>query len=42
MHNVVYLDHKADEIYNFKIDRTGYGNMDDWLPVEHIEKVKTT
>lgn len=24
----------------FKIDRTEYGNMDDWLPVENIDKVK--
>jgi len=24
----------------FKIDRSDYGNMDDWLPVENIEEVK--
>lgn len=24
----------------FKIDRSDYGNMDDWLPVGNIEKVK--
>ena len=24
----------------FKIDRSEYGNMDDWLPVEDIQKVK--
>jgi hypothetical protein len=24
----------------FSIDRSQYGNMDDWLPVENIEKVK--
>lgn len=24
----------------FKIDRSDFGNMDDWLPVENIEKVK--
>ena len=24
----------------FKIDRSGYGNMDDWLPVEDIQTVK--
>jgi hypothetical protein len=24
----------------FAIDRSEYGNMDDWLPVEKIEKVK--
>lgn len=28
------------EIEPFKIDRSEYGNMDDWLPVENIEKVK--
>ncbi len=27
-------------IENFKIDRSQYGNMDDWLPVGNIEKVK--
>jgi hypothetical protein len=25
----------------FKIDRSGYNNMDDWLPVGDINKVKT-
>ncbi len=25
----------------FKIDRSNYGNMDDWLPVVEIDKVKT-
>lgn len=29
-----------EEIKPFKIDRSEYGNMDDWLPVENIEKVK--
>ena len=28
------------ELEPFKIDRSNYGNMDDWLPVENIEKVK--
>ncbi len=28
------------ELEPFKIDRCDYGNMDDWLPVENIEKVK--
>lgn len=28
------------EIEPFKIDRSNYGNMDDWLPVNDIEKVK--
>lgn len=28
------------DIEPFKIDRSEYGNMDDWLPVEDIEKVK--
>lgn len=27
-------------IENFKIDRSGYGNMDDWLMVGDIEKVR--
>jgi hypothetical protein len=29
-----------EELEPFKIDRSEYGNMDDWLPVENIEKVK--
>lgn len=29
-----------EEIPPFKIDRSEYGNMDDWLPVEDIDKVK--
>jgi len=29
-----------EEIEPFKVDRSEYGNMDDWLPVENIEKVK--
>ena len=24
----------------FQVDKSNYGNMDDWLPVEQIEKVK--
>lgn len=28
------------EIEPFKIDRSEYGKMDDWLPVENIVKVK--
>ncbi len=28
------------EIDHFKIDRSAYGNMDDWLPVENIDKVR--
>ena len=28
------------ELESFKIDRSDYGNMDDWLPVKNIEKVK--
>jgi hypothetical protein len=26
----------------FQIDKSDYGNMDDWLPVEQIERVKLT
>ncbi|HAQ37694.1 MAG TPA: hypothetical protein DCX89_02120 [Saprospirales bacterium] len=29
-----------EEIEAFNIDRSEYGNMDDWLPVENIDKVK--
>ncbi len=29
-----------EEISPFEIDKSGYGNMDDWLPVEEIEKMK--
>ena len=28
------------ETENFKIDRSSFGNMDDWLPVGDIESVK--
>jgi hypothetical protein len=30
----------AEEISPFRIDRSAYGNMDDWLPVGSIESVK--
>lgn len=29
-----------EEIEEFKIDRSNYGNMDDWLPVENIKNVR--
>lgn len=29
-----------EEINSFAIDKSKYGNMDDWLPVEQIENVK--
>ena len=29
-----------ENIEPFKIDRSDYGNMDDWLPVVNIESVK--
>jgi hypothetical protein len=29
-----------EEIAPFEIDKSDYGNMDDWLPVEQIEKVQ--
>ena len=29
-----------ERIEPFRIDRSDYGNMDDWLPVEQIEKVR--
>lgn len=30
----------VESIAPFRIDKSGYGNMDDWLPVEEIEKVR--
>ena len=30
----------VEKVEPFQIDKSGYGNMDDWLPVEQIEKVK--
>ena len=31
---------KANENTPFEIDKSKYSNMDDWLPVENIDKVK--
>ncbi|MFW5761657.1 MAG: hypothetical protein ACOCXH_11820 [Cyclobacteriaceae bacterium] len=31
---------KFQELDHFPIDNSNYGNMDDWLPVEKIERVK--
>lgn len=31
---------KIEEVKSFAIDKSNYGNMDDWLPVEKIEKVQ--
>jgi hypothetical protein len=31
---------KIEEIKSFAIDKSNYGNMDDWLPVEKIGSVK--
>jgi hypothetical protein len=30
----------VEKVDPFRIDKCNYGNMDDWLPVEEIEKVK--
>lgn len=30
----------VEEVVPFAIDRSGYGNMDDWLPAEDIERIK--
>lgn len=30
----------VQEVTPFAIDRSGYGNMDDWLPAENIERIK--
>jgi hypothetical protein len=32
----------VNRVEPFQIDKSDYGNMDDWLPVEHIESVKLT
>jgi len=31
---------ETEEVEPFMIDKSDYGNMDDWLPVGNIEKVK--
>jgi hypothetical protein len=31
---------EIEQLPPFPIDKSGYGNMDDWLPVEDIESVK--
>ena len=31
---------KMQETIPFTIDRSSYGNMDDWLPVEDIDRIK--
>ncbi|MDD4530594.1 MAG: hypothetical protein PHO80_03535, partial [Candidatus Gracilibacteria bacterium] len=36
---LIELD-KIEELKPFAIDKSNYGNMDDWLPVEKIENVK--
>lgn len=33
---------EVEALQPFSVDRSDYGNMDDWLPVEDIEKVKIT
>ena len=30
----------VESIEPFRIDKSDYGNMDDWLPVEQIERVR--
>jgi hypothetical protein len=32
--------HSVETVSPFAIDKSDYGNMDDWLPVENIEAVK--
>ncbi len=32
---------EVEELSSFPIDKSDYGNMDDWLPVEDIDTVKT-
>ena len=31
---------EVEKVEPFRIDKRGYGNMDDWLPVEQIKKVR--
>lgn len=31
---------KPEEVKYFRVDKSAYGNMDDWLPVGNIESVK--
>lgn len=31
---------QVEEVETFKVDKSGYGNMDDWLPVGNIRDVK--
>ena len=31
---------EVEKVEPFRIDKSGFGNMDDWLPVEQIEKVR--
>ncbi len=31
---------EVEKVEPFRIDKSGYGNMDDWLPVDQIENVK--
>jgi len=31
---------KVEKTAPFSIDKSDFGNMDDWLPVEKIEKIK--
>jgi len=33
--------HQVETIAPFQIDKSKYGNMDDWLPVEDINRVRT-
>lgn len=36
---VLITIHSFNELEPFKVDRSQYGNMDDWLPVEDVTKV---
>jgi hypothetical protein len=40
---LIFIELEAiEEITPFEIDKSNYGNMDDWLPVEDINTVKRT
>lgn len=41
MDHVVYLDYVAKEAEPIKIDKSDYGNMEDWLPVNKMKKLES-
>ena len=39
-HIVLITIKNIKKVNPFSIDKSEYGNMDDWLPIENIERVK--